>query len=78
MSDATAQCRNCRHFRNDPAYLETAFPGLTSLSSGYGAVRADDGVCLLHDRYLRATYSCGDFRPSALIPASCAVRPAPR
>ncbi len=56
-----AQCRNCRHFRNDPAYLESAFPGLTSLSSGYGSVRADDGVCLLHDRYLRATYSCGSF-----------------
>jgi len=72
MSDgtATAQCRNCRHFRNDPGYLETILPGLTSLSSGYGAVRADDGVCLLHDRYLRATNSCSDFSDAALTPAS--------
>jgi hypothetical protein len=72
MSDEiTAQCRGCRHFRNDPAYLEKAFPGLTSLSSGYGAVRADDGVCLLHDRYLRATYSCADYSAPACAPSSC-------
>jgi hypothetical protein len=66
MSDVTvtAQCRNCRHFRNDAGYLETVFPGLTSLSSGYGSVRADDGVCLLHDRYLRASSSCASFAPA--------------
>jgi hypothetical protein len=67
MSDQTvaAQCRACRHFRNDAAYLEKAFPGLTSLSSGYGSVRTDDGICLLHDRYLRATYACPQFSPAA-------------
>jgi hypothetical protein len=59
----SAQCRHCRHFRNDPGFLETVFPGLTSMSSGYGSVRADDGVCLLRDRYLRATYGCSAFAP---------------
>ncbi len=56
-----ATCRHCRHFRNDAAYLETAFPGLTSMSSGYGSVRGEDGICLLHDRYLNAESSCRQF-----------------
>src|SRR5689334_13589278 len=57
---AVRQCRTCRHFRNDAAFLEAALPGLASLSSGYGSVRADDGLCLLHDRYLGARSSCAD------------------
>jgi hypothetical protein len=55
------QCRACDHFRNDAKYLETVFKGLTSLSSGYGSGRSDDGVCLRHDRYLSARSSCADF-----------------
>jgi hypothetical protein len=55
------KCRFCRHFRNDSAFLEASFPGLTSMSSGYGSVRADDGICLRHDRYLSAESSCADF-----------------
>jgi hypothetical protein len=58
MATDRAMCGSCGHFRNDAAYLETVFAGLTSLSSGYGSVRADDGVCLLHDRYLSARASC--------------------
>ena len=54
-------CGACAHFRNEPAYLEAALAGLTSLGSAYGSVRADDGLCLLHDRYLRAHASCADF-----------------
>ena len=54
-------CRRCRHFRNDAQYLEAAFPGLTSLSSGSGSVRAEDGICLKHDRYLNAESSCPQF-----------------
>jgi hypothetical protein len=64
------QCRNCRHFRNDPKYLETAFKGLTSLSSGYASVRSDDGICVRHDRYLSARSSCPDFSlPAAHVDA---------
>jgi hypothetical protein len=55
------ECQACRHFRNDAQYLETIFRGLTSLSSGAGSTRADDGVCLRHDRYLSARASCPDF-----------------
>ena len=56
------RCGSCAHFRNDPAYIETLFPGLTSLSSGDASVRGDDGHCLRHDRYLGAGSSCADFR----------------
>ena len=54
-------CGACRHFRNDPAYLEAAIPGLSSLSSAAASVRADDGICGLHGRYLEANRSCADF-----------------
>jgi len=56
-------CSACVHFRNDAKFLETVFGGLTSLSSGFGSVRADDGICLRHDRYLSARSSCSEFSP---------------
>jgi hypothetical protein len=55
------RCGNCAHFRNDPAFLESSFPGLTSFSSGYASVCSDDGVCARHDRYLTASSSCAEF-----------------
>jgi hypothetical protein len=36
-------------------------PGLSSLSSAYAAVRADDGICAVHDRYVAASSVCADF-----------------
>jgi hypothetical protein len=70
MSDKApqGQCRSCHHFRNDANYLETVFRGLTSLSSGYGSVRSDDGICVRHDRYLSARSSCSDFCPLTTHP----------
>ena len=59
----SGRCGMCGHFRNDPAYLEAVFKGLTTFSSGYASVTADDGVCSRHDRYLGARFSCGDFLP---------------
>ena len=63
---ATSQqhCLACVHFRNDAKFLEAAFSGLTSLSSGFGSVRADDGICLRHDRYLSAWSFCAEFSPA--------------
>ena len=57
-------CLACVHFRNDAKFLEAAFGGLTSLSSGFGSVRGDDGICLRHDRYLSARSSCVEFSPA--------------
>ena len=73
---ALRQCRTCRHFRNDAAFLEAALPGLASLSSGYGSVRADDGLCLLRDRYLGARSSCAEHAPpeTPSRPAELAMR----
>jgi hypothetical protein len=55
---ADAACRNCRHFFNASPAIESALPGLSSLSSAYASVRADDGVCSLHDRYIAAESLC--------------------
>jgi hypothetical protein len=61
---AGGRCGSCGHFRNDAGYLEAAIPGLSSLSSGAASVRADDGLCLRHDRYLSARASCAQFSPA--------------
>jgi hypothetical protein len=61
-----AMCGSCGHFRNDAAYLETVFKGMTSLSSSYGSVVAEDGICLLHDRYLSARASCASHGARAV------------
>jgi hypothetical protein len=51
-------CRECRHFQNDAAALEAALPGLKSLGSAHAAVRAHDGMCSFHGRYVAASSLC--------------------
>jgi hypothetical protein len=57
-----ASCGNCRYFNARPSAIEAALPGLSSLSSAYAAVRADDGICAVHDRYLAASSVCAQHR----------------
>jgi hypothetical protein len=59
----TGSCRACVHFCNNPAYLESIFAGFSALGSAWGSTRAEDGLCLRHDRYLSADAGCGDFTP---------------
>ena len=54
-------CGRCRHFDNRPETLEKAYPGMTAMGSGHASVRVQDGLCLLHDRYLSYHDVCGDF-----------------
>jgi hypothetical protein len=65
VASAREACRSCVHFRNDPEYLERVFSGLTSLSSGYASIVADDGVCGRHQRQCGADFWCVDFLPAA-------------
>jgi hypothetical protein len=58
---AKGSCGSCRHFCNNTAYLEAAIPGLAGLSSGAASMRADDGLCQLHDRYPSARACCANF-----------------
>ncbi|HEX4111928.1 MAG TPA: hypothetical protein VH020_05280 [Stellaceae bacterium] len=56
-----ANCLTCGNFCNGPAALEAAAPGLTSLSSADNAARADDGICLKHERYVSAKAWCAGY-----------------
>ncbi len=58
------RCLNCEFFNNDPEWIEAAFPGLNSLSSAYGSVRAESGTCSRHEVFLSAWKSCRDFKHS--------------
>jgi hypothetical protein len=41
--------------------VEAALPGLSSLSSAYAAVRCNDGICAVHERYIAASSICPAF-----------------
>ena len=64
-------CRSCNHFRNAPAFLEMALPGLTSMSSAYAEMRADnfdlDAANKLVDLNLRGVLNCLDPVLPALL-----------
>jgi hypothetical protein len=56
------RCAACRFFTGAPAALERAVPGVNILSSAYGSVRADTGLCERHDVFVTArTPACPEF-----------------
>jgi hypothetical protein len=44
--------------------IEKEYPGLTAMSSGFASVRADDGLCRLHDLYLSSWDTCSSHARS--------------
>ena len=70
MRAAQPHCGNCRAFCNAAAYLEQQLPGLHSLSSGYGAVRGDDGLCAVHGRLVSAQAHCARHAARLVLAAA--------
>jgi hypothetical protein len=56
-------CAGCRHFCSSPQQIESQLPGMRSLGSAHASVRAADGLCLRHDRYLGAGSYCAEHQP---------------
>jgi hypothetical protein len=54
-------CINCGFFQNDPVVIETAFPGLNSLSSAYSSVRGESGICDRLELFVSSRYGCTFF-----------------
>ncbi len=63
------RCGACRFFCNDPLWLEQASAGLAVLSSGFAAVRAGDGLCGSHGRYVSIGSGCARHTPNE--PVGC-------
>ncbi len=62
MGIAAKRCGGCRFFSGTPAALERAVPGLNTLSSAYGSVRANTGLCERHDAFLTSfAPPCADY-----------------
>lgn len=59
------RCATCRHFTADARDLERAVPGLNILSSALGSVRADTGLCRLHDLFCVPDHGCAEWRDAA-------------
>jgi hypothetical protein len=64
-------CRTCTHFVGDALAFERELPGFNTLSSGFAAVRGDDGLCKQHQRFVSGQSRCEHFA------ALRAVRPEP-
>ena len=60
-------CAGCIHFCRDRRGLEAELPGLSALSSAHASVRADDGLCRLHQSLTNGRRACAAFTdtPSA-------------
>jgi hypothetical protein len=67
-------CLDCSQFISAPRDIEAALPGLASLSSGYAAVRANDGLCARHDRYVAGSSICAQYHTRASHSASTSTR----
>ncbi len=68
LNSPPRRCGACRFLIGTPAALERAVPGLNILSSAYGSVRGDTGLCERHDCFVTsATQACAAFaeRPGA-------------
>jgi hypothetical protein len=70
------QCGGCCRFDAAAGSLETQLPGLASLSSAHAAVRSDDGLCQVHQRYIASYYSCEAFEARQLTRAIAVTVPA--
>ncbi|MDA8088296.1 MAG: hypothetical protein M0Z75_16565 [Nitrospiraceae bacterium] len=58
----TVTCFGCRHFSNNPGQIEMSIPGLNTLSSAYGSVRGEAGICRRFDILLAPRgVRCGCF-----------------
>jgi len=65
------KCGVCRFFTGAPAALERAVPGLNALSSAYGSVRADTGLCERHDVFVTArSPACPQFESNRGLPGA--------
>ncbi len=55
-------CWQCMFFVSEPDKLEQAVPGLNILSSAYGSVRADTGLCNVSQRFVTPIAACTAFK----------------
>jgi hypothetical protein len=59
--DAQPNCMPCTYFCEDPVLIEAHLPGLAILSSGHASVRAQDGLCILHELVINGRRRCDAF-----------------
>lgn len=63
---AMATCAYCRYFVSEPAELEQAIPGLNILSSAFGSVRGETGLCRRREVFTLPGGACREFRDACL------------
>jgi len=54
-------CYKCNYFIVEASELENQVKGLNIVSSAYGSVRADTGLCSLHEAFVINSSVCANF-----------------
>jgi len=68
-------CGGCRHFVAAAADLEREVAGLKILSSAYGSVRAETGLCLLRDFFCVPDHGCPEWQDTvSVMPLTAGVQ----
>jgi len=65
LTSAAPTCRTCSFFINAPAELEESLPGMNTLSSAWGSVRWDAGMCRHFGVLLRPIQGCPAYQAVA-------------
>ncbi len=56
--DTVLRCGRCPHYLGESAALESALPGLNILSSAFGSVRDETGLCRRFEVFVVRTAGC--------------------
>jgi hypothetical protein len=76
-------CQHCAKFNDDPAFIESEIPGLTSFGSAYSSARGHAGICQEFDRFMDPVMAldCPTFearKPVSNPPYTGRSKPYPR
>jgi len=59
-------CRQCGLFIHAPQELEQAVPGFNILSSAFGSVRGETGLCKASETFVAPMPACRAYRPAGM------------
>jgi len=60
-------CGGCLHFTVAAEEFEREVPGFKVLSSAFGSVRGDTGLCRKHDYFCTPEHGCAEYSSQNII-----------
>ncbi len=64
---SAVSCSGCFYFTVAAEEFEREVPGFKVLSSAYGSVRGETGLCIRHDFFCMPNHHCSNFQVKQLL-----------